>query len=544
MDTLSFSQAIVTPSGTPLGGNIELQVQSNGEFHIKFHMHSSSIFGDFDYDLRVYLTAPNCPTFFFHHRGHVSGVDSEDYPESGSNPLIGIYWPLLKSKARFSAAKDYEWGGVVGTLEGLIQDVFDIGAAAVGISLGAVIGVTREAIGWIGANLGVGGTIGVISGVAVFVVLATIGAPIGVALILGTVAGVAAGVLANEMIKQRPLSQAETAFATRMFGNSLSYDKIILTNLSGLGGRAFTVPGVEGRIYCNLGSKYNDTLGSYFNSYPAPGQLLIHELTHAWQIEHASFLPGLVCSAIVNQADKSVFGDDIYNFGPAGPDWSSFNLEQQASIVDQWFGGNQHSAGYKPMDQINRYYRYIWNDLLSRIPPPSAPSNLRASSSFCAARTPDHLDVFWVGPDGAIGSNWWDLAANNAQWNQPFPLTPPNAAHLSAVAVVSRIANHIDVFWVGPDGAVMSNWWDLGANNAQWNQPFPLTPPNAAQPGAIAAVARTPDHLDVFWVGPDGAIGSNWWDLGANNAQWNQPFPLTPPNAAAQPGAIPRPFHQ
>jgi hypothetical protein len=37
-------------------------------------------------------------------------------------------------------------------------------------------------------------------------------------------------------------------------------------------------------------------------------------------------------------------------------------------------------------------------------------------------------------------------------------------------------------------------------------------------------VARTPEHLDVFWVGADGSVGSNWWDAGANNGAWNTPF--------------------
>jgi len=42
--------------------------------------------------------------------------------------------------------------------------------------------------------------------------------------------------------------------------------------------------------------------------------------------------------------------------------------------------------------------------------------------------------------------------------------------------------------------------------------------------GAVAVVARSPDHLDVFWVGLDGSVGSNWWDAGANNGAWNTPF--------------------
>jgi site-specific recombinase XerD len=47
-----------------------------------------------------------------------------------------------------------------------------------------------------------------------------------------------------------------------------------------------------------------------------------------------------------------------------------------------------------------------------------------------------------------------------------------------------------------------------------WHAPFPIAPPGAAQPGAISVVARQSDHLDVFWVGPDGGIGSTWWHAG------------------------------
>ena len=95
--------------------------------------------------------------------------------------------------------------------------------------------------------------------------------------------------------------------------------------------------------------------------------------------------------------------------------------------------------------------------------------------------------------------------------------------------------NHLDVFWVGPDGAVATQWWDA-APGANWgdHRPFPITPPGAARAGSpLAAVARMPNHLDVFWVGPDGAVASQWWDV-APGANWgdHRPFPITPPSAA------------
>jgi hypothetical protein len=75
---------------------------------------------------------------------------------------------------------------------------------------------------------------------------------------------------------------------------------------------------------------------------------------------------------------------------------------------------------------------------------------------------------------------------------------------------------------------LLSNWWDLFNNNAQWNQPFAIAPAGSARPGSmIATAAREANQLDVFWVGPDGSVRSNWWDLFNNNAQWNQPFAIT-----------------
>jgi hypothetical protein len=41
-------------------------------------------------------------------------------------------------------------------------------------------------------------------------------------------------------------------------------------------------------------------------------------------------VPGIIC--------KRVSQTSSYTHGPAGPPWSEFGLEQQAAIVDEWFG--------------------------------------------------------------------------------------------------------------------------------------------------------------------------------------------------------------
>jgi hypothetical protein len=534
-EPLHFHQRVVTPSGTPLGGSVDVDVWSDGRYKVKFHMHSSSIFGDFDFNLRAYLSAPGFPTLMFLHSGNVSGVDDADHEEEGSNPLIPIYWEQLRTGAAYQVHKDYEWGGIVGGLTGLVADLLDLGAGFVGAALGAIIGATREAIGWLGATLGPGGTLGVVGGVVVFAVGAIAGLPIGAALIVGTITGVGIGAVAEAMIESRPLNDAEIALAWQVFGNSLPYGDVILTNLAGASGRAFCAPGVDGKTYINLGNSYNNPLGTT-NSYPVPGQLLVHELTHAWQIAHTSFLPGFMCSALVTQSNA--FGDSVYAYDGPGPGWDDFNLEQQGSIVDDWFAATGKSTGFRPMDQGSPYYRYIWTDLLGGNPPTTAPGNLRSSSGLAVSRQVGQLDVFFPTPDGSVNSVWWNQTTT---WSAPFSIAGASSASPATVASIARMAGNLDAYWIKPDGSVESNWWASGGN---WNAPFTLAGPGSAATGSapsasaaggrsLAVTCQSPTHIDVFWIAPDGSVATSWWDIGSG---WGSPYTMWGPGSAA--GAI------
>src|SRR4029077_12912462 len=103
---------------------------------------------------------------------------------------------------------------------------------------------------------------------------------------------------------------------------------------------------------------------------------------------------------------------------------------------------------------------------------------------------------------GSRGSHRRRAAARNGAWNAAFEIAPAGSA-AGAVMAVARTPDHLDVFWVGPDGSVGSNWWDAGADNGRGNAALEIVPAGSAA-GAVMAVARTPDHLDVFWVGLDG----------------------------------------
>lgn len=160
----------------------------------------------------------------------------------------------------------------------------------------------------------------------------------------------------------------EIDFARKVFGDSLDFGGVRLPNLSGLGGRLFTAPTLDGTILVNIGNFIDSPSTAVLrNSYPVPGQILIHELTHAWQIQHASladgFVPGLMCQGILNQTVVS----DPYFYGSPGQSWSCFNMEAQGAIVDQWFGGNGRQSP-PGMNLDSPYFGYINNNLRLGVP--------------------------------------------------------------------------------------------------------------------------------------------------------------------------------
>ncbi|MEU8432600.1 CAP domain-containing protein [Streptomyces sp. NPDC029216] len=174
------------------------------------------------------------------------------------------------------------------------------------------------------------------------------------------------------------------------------------------------------------------------------------------------------------------------------------------------------------------------------VPPPPAPT-LPFRGTSAVSQRDGHLDVFWVGPDGSVRSQWWDGGGASGAWGAhgSFNIAAPGSAvPSSAVASVSQRNGHLDVFWIGPDGSVRSQWWDGGGASGAWggHGSFNIAPPGAAATGSgIAAVSQRDGHLDVFWVGPDGSVRSQWWDGGGASGAWGAhgSFNIAAPGAAA-----------
>jgi hypothetical protein len=158
----------------------------------------------------------------------------------------------------------------------------------------------------------------------------------------------------------RLMNEAEYQLVSRVFADTLPYRiRMIITDAAGLDGRPFTIPtsllsvagvasaanffagaglGYLGSVInfaylLNVGSAYDSLLLHEKN-------LLVHETAHVWQGKNSHFALSYVFSSIFNQCVHQ----NAYSYVPGAP-WSSYNAEQQASIVEDWFAAGQPMSG-------------------------------------------------------------------------------------------------------------------------------------------------------------------------------------------------------
>lgn len=102
-------------------------------------------------------------------------------------------------------------------------------------------------------------------------------------------------------------------------------------------------------------------------------------------------------------------------------------------------------------------------------------------------------------------------------WRNWFNVSGGAAALRSTITAIARNPNHLDLFVTGTDGRIYSTWWDINGGWANW---FNVSGGRAALGSRINAVARNPNHLDLFVTGTDGRIYSTWWDVNGGWASW------------------------
>lgn len=372
-DSVPFHSTIVT--GTAMGGEVNITLHRDGSYRFSGFMRATGLLS-FSFRVSAIIrSANNELTVAAQHSGKVFGTDTPgdrqnnwDEPGTDADVIKSIrnFWPDVSS-GTMVVSRSSELSGVIATASDIIQDVakFFVLGHAVGVQLAICLVIGSE-LERVGVTLpGFGGVLGlcIVAG-SVFIFGPG-------SLIQAMVVGIGVGAIVDAMVKIRRLTSQEIEFARVVFGDSLNFDRIRLTNLSGLGARDFTFPTIDGTILLNIGNAIDDPSTAQFpdptdpnKGYPKPGQLFIHELTHVWQYEHASFEDGYsagqMCDGI---GEQTTLGSDAYKYGPAGQEWSSFHMEAQAAIVDQWFAGIGARQKGSPMDTQSKYFPYISNNI-------------------------------------------------------------------------------------------------------------------------------------------------------------------------------------
>lgn len=395
VQTQSFHQVITTAGLESLGGTVDLTISSDGTYDISIHMHDSGL-ASYQFKVVVVVTSADIPdplqdpridpagqqasikAFVIDCEGSVEGTDSAvpfghkprrdfDWHQRGTHEFIKLNWRAFRAGA-MNVSKAYSHARLLGTIEDAFSQyvletlTFVFGTAVIGLApVAAIAYLSSKFSEWTGVRfLGPAGLVGLISAAGVLYLMGpTMVFPV-------FVGGAAIGALA--LPSQRKLTDDEIKFGQEVFGNTIPWDQIILSDLVGIGGRPFTMPGIDGSIIINLGvgNCYSDPVHGVvsFDCRNRPGQFFVHELTHAWQIANGSW-QGLLCGTIgVNLGGITKGLVKMYSYGSADVDWSAFNIEQQAVIVEEWFGGTRCFATNRPATRTPRdakdpYYRYI-----------------------------------------------------------------------------------------------------------------------------------------------------------------------------------------
>jgi hypothetical protein len=341
-----------------LHGEAELILRSDGTYTFRGHVRATG-FPSFAYRVQASLRSAGGLLLVMESSGRVFGTDTpgdrqKEWNEDNHSDFIRQFWMDLRSHGQLETNLGKDLSGVLGGLVDVGKTVLETYVAAqFAGAVGAVIVLGSELGSATGqtfinpnilAGLTVAGGILVVFGPS--------------AIIPALAAGTGTALLAD--IRYRSMNNEEIILARKVFKDKLPIDRIRITDLYRPGengiAREFVIPGIDGSILVNMGKNFDHTLEPDVQrraSYSKPGEVLIHELTHAWQIHYTSFLPGLLCDALINRS----YEYDAVKVSERASWSSSFGLEEQATIVDRWFGDNASDLdGPKALNDPRFFY--------------------------------------------------------------------------------------------------------------------------------------------------------------------------------------------
>jgi hypothetical protein len=181
----------------------------------------------------------------------------------------------------------------------------------------------------------------------------------------------------DDTVGVRTLRSHERNLAKGVYKNSLPpLNNILIVSLSGIDGRAFTLPaslvapladvlfgnnplilllalsslaakGIEQYLIFLGKEGFRNAMGAVKFS-TTPGDVFIHELGHVWQGYNSAFTWWYVFNSIYYQI---ACGSGAYEATPGGQ-WAQYGAEQQAMLIEDWYTGGEPTSGqlYSYMD--------------------------------------------------------------------------------------------------------------------------------------------------------------------------------------------------
>ena len=155
-----------------------------------------------------------------------------------------------------------------------------------------------------------------------------------------------------------------------------------------------------------------------------------------------------------------------------------------------------------------------------------------AQGALISGNYPDRVDSFSVDCNGNVIHDERGADSSHSLAWTPGDTVPSVALPGGAnITTVSRTPGHVDLYGVGQDGNIYTTWRNSHFDNNQWHTWFPITSGGKFPPGApVAALSRQSEHIDVFAVGTDGAIWTNYWEP---NGNWSKEISISPAGSVA-----------
>jgi hypothetical protein len=150
------------------------------------------------------------------------------------------------------------------------------------------------------------------------------------------------------------------------------------------------------------------------------------------------------------------------------------------------------------------------------------------------SRHTNKLDVFAIGSDGGIRTAAWEQDVADGKWRGWWRIKSGLATPGAPVSAVARTPNHLDVFVVGNNGGVLTAAWAHNVNNGKWGGWWPIGGVATLRGSLVTAVSRSPTQIDVFVVDKNGGIRTAAWDKNVSDGKWRGWWPIA--SGAALPG--------